>query len=44
MWEKSGIKAEPKAYNISREALLDNDIVRDMGVEFGESRALIDWF
>lgn len=44
LWEKSGIKAEPKAYNISRWALMNNDIVRDLGLEFGESKAMIDWF
>ena len=43
-WEKSGIKAEPKAYNISREALMNNEITRDLGLEFGESKAMIDWF
>lgn len=44
LWEKSGIKAEPKAYNISREALMDNDLVKDFGLEFGDSKAMIDWF
>ena len=43
-WKSSGIEAEPKAYNISREALMNNEIVRDLGLEFGESKAMIDWF
>lgn len=43
-WEQSGIEAEPKAYNISRETLMNNEITRDLGLEFGESKAMIDWF
>lgn len=43
LWEKSGIKAEPVAYNISRNALMDNELTRDFGLEFGDSKAMIDW-
>ena len=43
-WKLSGIEAEPKAYNISRESLMNNEIVRDLGLDFGESKAMIDWF
>lgn len=43
-WKNSGINAEPVAYNISREALMDENITKDFGLEFGESKALIDWF
>lgn len=42
LWKKSGIEAEPVAYNISFESLIN--IAKKTGVETGESKALIDWF
>ena len=42
--KQSGIKTEPKAYNISREVLISNAATKDLGLDFGESKALIDWF
>lgn len=44
LWEKSGIEAEPVAYNISLKALMKNDITREFGLDFGELKSLIDWF
>ena len=43
-WKKSGIKTEPVAYNISREVLISNNATKDLNLDFGESKALIDWF
>lgn len=43
-WQKSGISAEPVAYNISREVLMNNELVKDLNLEFGESKPMIDWF
>lgn len=43
LWEKSGIKAEPIAYNLSQDVLLNNDATKELGLDFGESKALIDW-
>lgn len=44
MWEKSGIETEPVAYNISLKTLLNTNLAKQLGIEFGESRAIIDWF
>ena len=43
LWKESGIEAEPVAYNISRDALMNNSITKDYGLEFGDSKAMIDW-
>lgn len=42
--KQSGIKTEPKAYNISRDVLISNEGTKDLGLDFGESKVLIDWF
>ncbi|MFA7659044.1 MAG: YkgJ family cysteine cluster protein [Candidatus Gastranaerophilaceae bacterium] len=44
LWRKSGIKTEPVAYNIGRKTLLNNNIAKEFGLDFGEEKALIDWF
>lgn len=44
LWEKSGIEEEPVAYNISHKALINNSATEELGLEFGELKALIDWF
>lgn len=44
LWEKTGIKTEPVAYNISLKALLSNEVTKELEINFGESKALIDWF
>ena len=44
LWEKSGIKNEPVAYNLSQKALLKNGVTEELELEFGETKALIDWF
>lgn len=43
LWKKSGIKNEPVAYNISQKAILKSDVAKELGLEFGESKALINW-
>jgi len=42
--EKSGIETKPVAYNIGLKALLNNVLATELELEFGEERALIDWF
>lgn len=44
MWEKTGIEQEPVSYNIEREFLINNNLTQKLGLEFGESKFLIDWF
>ena len=44
MWEASKIPVEPKAYNISREVIMDNAKNAGFDIDFGESKVLIDWF
>lgn len=44
LWEKTGIETEPVAYNLSLKVLLNNDVTKELGLDFGEERALIDWF
>jgi len=44
LWEKSGIKTEPVAYNLSQKAMLENPVTEELGLEFGPTKALIDWF
>ncbi len=43
-WEASGISVEPKAYNISREVIISQASKAGYELDFGESKALIDWF
>lgn len=44
LWEKSGIEAEPLAYNISLKALMNGLAAKELGLEFGELKTLVDWF
>lgn len=44
MWEKTGIETEPVAYNIGLKYLLNNILTEELELEFGEVKALIDWF
>ncbi len=43
LWVKSGIIQEPLAYNISRDALMNSSIAKDLGLNFGDSKTLIDF-
>lgn len=43
-WRESGIKEEPVSFNIGRKFLMNNQRVKDLELEFGEQKALIDWF
>jgi len=43
-WRETGLDVEPESYNIGREFLLNNNTTKELGLEFGESKALIDWF
>ena len=44
LWEKSGIKTPPQAYNLSLKTLTNKNITQELGFEFGEIKPLIDWF
>lgn len=43
-WKEIGIEVEPNAYNLSLKALMNNEATEEVGLEFGESKALINWF
>ncbi len=44
MWSKSKIPIKPEAYNISREVIIRNAKTLKFNIDFGQSKALIDWF
>jgi Fe-S-cluster containining protein len=44
LWENSGIETEPVAYNLSLKSLLNNALTQELGLDFGEEKALVDWF
>lgn len=43
LWEKSGIKTQPVAYNIGLKTLVNNGLTKELELEFGEIKVLIDW-
>lgn len=43
-WKETGIETEPVSYNVGPKFLLDNNTTNVLGLEFGEEKALIDWF
>ena len=44
MHKNTGIEEEPLSYNVGLKYLLNNEFTEDIGIEFGEQKALIDWF
>lgn len=42
--EDLGITQKPLAYNLSLKALFNKEITKELNFEFGESKALIEWF
>jgi Fe-S-cluster containining protein len=42
-WKTTGICEEPVAYNLSLKALMKNDITKELELEFGGIKALIDY-
>lgn len=42
-WEETGIETEPVSYNVGLEFLLNNETTQALELDFGESKALIDW-
>lgn len=44
MYTASGIKEEPLSYNLSLKYLLNNEITKNLGIDFGETKSLVDWF
>lgn len=43
-WKKTGIEVEPVSYNLGLNFLMTNDTAKALNLNFGESKALIDWF
>lgn len=43
-WKETGIEAEPVSYNVGLKFLTDNNTTRVLKLDFGEAKALIDWF
>ena len=43
LWKKSGIKNEPVAYNLGTKALCSNSVTKELELDFGEAKALIEW-
>lgn len=43
-WKKTGIEIEPVSHNVGLDFLMDNNVTEDFKLEFGEQKALIDWF
>jgi len=43
-WEESGIETEPVSHNVSLKFLKNNNLTREYELDFGEAKALIDWF
>ena len=44
MWKETGIEEEPLSYNVGLDFLIDNNMTKELGLEFGEQKAIIDWF
>lgn len=43
-WAETGIDVEPVSYNISWEFLTNNDTTKQLGIDFGKAKSLVDWF
>lgn len=43
-WSESKIETEPLSYNISLKAMMNNSAAKTLELDFGEQKALIDWF
>lgn len=43
-WKETGIEVEPEAFNIGRDLLTENNLTQELKLDFGEDKALIDWF
>lgn len=43
-YQKTGIKQEPLAHNVRLGFLTNNEITKELGLNFGEIKPLLDWF
>lgn len=43
-WKETGIETEPVSYNVERDFLLNNNLTKELELDFGASKALIEWF
>lgn len=44
LWKQSCIETEPKVYNLSRKILLSTTLVKQLQLDFGETKPLINFF
>lgn len=42
-WEETGIEVEPVSHNVSWEFLTNNNTTKQLGIDFGDAKPLIDW-
>lgn len=43
-WAETGIEVEPVSHNVSWEFLTNNNTTKQLGINFGDAKSLIDWF
>ncbi len=43
-WKETGIEEEPVSFNVGLKFLLNNNMTKELELDFGEHKALIDWF
>lgn len=43
-WKETGIEEEPLSYNVGLDFLINCEIAKELELEFGQQKALIDWF
>ncbi len=43
MWEKTGLKTKPVAFNLGREFLLNNEATQHLELDFGEEKPMVEW-
>ena len=41
--KKYGYKNSPKAYDLSFKTLMDNELFKDLNIDFGEIKSLVEW-
>lgn len=43
-WKESGIEIEPVSYNVDLKFLLNNNTTKELSIDFGQPKGIIDWF
>ena len=44
LYEKGKFQAPPKPFNLEPKDVMNFDLAKELNIEFGERRRLIDWF